>query len=96
VTHGLFIDQGEIVVPTALCESIGVAMREAVHCLPPRAVRGHQHRGLEIVEGGDRWLDDRLEHRTAEVEASDDGGVAEPEPVAQTSPEPPPRHLTSV
>jgi hypothetical protein len=37
-------------------------------------VRGHQQLWLEIVEGRDRRLDDRLEHRATQVEPTDHRG----------------------
>ena len=57
----------------ALYERIGEAAGEAVHSLPARAMRRHQQLGLEIVEGRNGRLDDRLEHRATEMEAADDG-----------------------
>ncbi len=55
----------------ALDDCVGVATCEAMHGLPARAVRWHQQLGFQVVEGGHRGIDDRLEHRAAEVEPAD-------------------------
>ena len=67
--------QSEIVVPTALCTNAS-GNRRARRCtaFQPVQCAEHQQLGPEIVEGRDRRLDDRLEHRTAQVEPADDGG----------------------
>src|SRR4029079_7920187 len=44
-----------------------------MHRLPTGAMRGHEQVGLEVIEGFDRRLDDRLELRAAEMEPADDG-----------------------
>ena len=63
-------------------ERVRKARREPVHRLPPSAVRRHEQAGRELVEGSHCRLDDGLEHRPAEVEPTDDGGVcSSPEPL---------------
>jgi hypothetical protein len=68
------LDQSVTVVPTALWTKAS-GKRAARRCTAFQPVQwaGISSR-LEIVEGGDRGIDDRLEHWAAEVEAADHRG----------------------
>src|SRR6185437_16971999 len=59
-----------------LDERVRETISEAADGSQTGAVRRHQQRGLEFSERCDGRLDDRLEHRPAEMEAADDGSDA--------------------